>query len=188
MVRPVDSDTKLLAAACEDPRAFALFYRRHAEAVLAHLLRRSRDRELSAELLAEVFAAALAAPRRSHPRRSPPRAWLFGIANNKLSEHYRHGAIDDRARRRLGMQLVEFTDAELERAEDLVDLERRGLSLRALVDDLPIEQREAVLARVVDERGYEEIAAQAGCSQATIRQRVSRGLSRLALWNEEGRT
>jgi RNA polymerase sigma-70 factor (ECF subfamily) len=86
------------------------------------------------------------------------------------------------------MQLVEFTDAELERAEDLVDLERRGLSLRALVDDLPIEQREAVLARVVDERGYEEIAAQAGCSQATIRQRVSRGLSRLALWNEEGRT
>lgn len=182
-----ESDAELLAAAGQDPSAFDRFYRRHADAVLAHLLRRSRSRELAADLLAEVFAAALTAPQRSHPRRAPARAWLFGIANHKLADAYRRGQLDDRARRRLGMQRLEFTDAELERAEELVDLERRGLSLRALVDDLPPEQRDAVLARVVDERGYEQIAAQTGCSQATIRQRVSRGLGRLALWTKEER-
>jgi RNA polymerase sigma-70 factor (ECF subfamily) len=36
-----------------------------------------------------------------------------------------------------------------------------------------------VLARVVGERSYAEIAAQVECSQALVRQRVSRGLATL---------
>ena len=188
MIRAAEIDIDLLAAARKDPEAFDRFYRRHAEAVLVYLLRRSRDREVAADLLAEVFAVALSAPRHRHPRRAPARAWLFGIANHKLAEYYRRGQLDARARARIGMRELAFSDVELERAEELVDLERRGGSLRALVDDLPPEQREAVLARVVEERDSDEIAADTGCSQATIRQRVSRGLGRLATWTQEGRT
>ena len=43
----------------------------------------------------------------------------------------------------------------------------------------PPDQREAVTAHVLDERSYEEIALQAQTSQATVRQRVSRGLRTL---------
>ena len=39
-------------------------------------------------------------------------------------------------------------------------------------------EREAVCARVVDERDYDEIAGALGCSESVVRQRVSRGLSR----------
>jgi DNA-directed RNA polymerase specialized sigma24 family protein len=39
-----------------------------------------------------------------------------------------------------------------------------------------------VLARVVHEREYRDIAAEQGCTEAAARQRVSRGLARLALW------
>lgn len=42
--------------------------------------------------------------------------------------------------------------------------------------DLPAEQRDAVLARVVAERSYTQIAADLEVSEAVVRQRVSRGL------------
>lgn len=76
--------------------------------------------------------------------------------------------------------------ADLLADEELIDL-ARAPSLVALVDDLPVEQRHAVLARIVDERSYVEIAASQSCSQAAARQRVSRGLSRLASWVKEAR-
>jgi RNA polymerase sigma-70 factor (ECF subfamily) len=48
-----------------------------------------------------------------------------------------------------------------------------------LLSDLPEDLREAVVARVLEERDYDEIAAKLGCSQQVVRKRVSRGLTRL---------
>jgi RNA polymerase sigma-70 factor (ECF subfamily) len=52
---------------------------------------------------------------------------------------------------------------------------------------LPAEQRDAVLARVVDERPYPEIAAEMNCSELLVRQRVSRGLRQLRAQIKEPR-
>jgi RNA polymerase sigma-70 factor (ECF subfamily) len=48
-----------------------------------------------------------------------------------------------------------------------------------LLADLPADQRDAVVAHVVDDRGYPELAGELHVSEATVRQRVSRGLSTL---------
>lgn len=48
-----------------------------------------------------------------------------------------------------------------------------------MLDGLPSAQREAVPARVLDERKYEEIARELRTSTLVVRQRVSRGLSTL---------
>jgi DNA-directed RNA polymerase specialized sigma24 family protein len=47
----------------------------------------------------------------------------------------------------------------------------------ALLELIPPDQREAVQARVVDERGYAEIAAALETSETVVRKRVSRGLA-----------
>jgi RNA polymerase sigma factor (sigma-70 family) len=44
-----------------------------------------------------------------------------------------------------------------------------------LLRGLPADQRDAVQARVVDERPHDEIAAELRCSQSVVRKRVSRG-------------
>jgi RNA polymerase sigma-70 factor (ECF subfamily) len=181
------SDERLLAASDGDAEAFAVFYRRHARAVLAYLVYRTRDGEQAIELCAEVFAAALTSAHRFRPGRVPARGWLFGIANNKLAETRRRGRIADRARRRLGIDRITVPDEAYERVEELVDLERRGPPLSLLIDDLPDAQRQAVVARVIEERSYREIAAGQGVSEEVVRQRVSRGLARLAAWSREGR-
>ena len=127
------TDDELLAATPDDPQAYGVFYERHSKAVLGFLAQSSNDVELALDLTAEVFAAALKSARHYRPGEAPARAWLFGIARNKLLSSRRRAALDLSARRRLKMP----------------DLQ------------------------------YAEIAADAGLSQAAIRQRVSRGLAKL---------
>jgi RNA polymerase sigma factor (sigma-70 family) len=179
------SDAELLAATGSEPEAFALFYRRHVEAVLRYLLVRLRRAEPAADLCGEVFAAALEGAARYDAARGPARAWLFMIAHGKLVDSFRRGQVEDRARRRLGMPVRELTDRDIERVEELVDLSR-DFDAAALVGDLPDDQRAAVLARVVDERDYADIAGELKVSQAVVRQRVHRGLASLRTRLREG--
>jgi RNA polymerase sigma factor (sigma-70 family) len=180
------TDAELLAATHADPEAFAVFYRRHLRAVLAFLLARTRRPDLAADVCAETFAAALERRGRFDERRGPARAWLLTMAHSRLIDALRRGQVEDGARRRLGMPARELTDEDLERVEELAGLDG---TVNALVEDLPAEQREAVLARVVSEREYAAIARDTATSEAVIRQRVSRGLRTLrgALQEEGGR-
>jgi DNA-directed RNA polymerase specialized sigma24 family protein len=64
-----DDDALLGRFAAGEAEAFVAFYRRHLASILAFFLRRTGDPELTADLTAEVFAAALLSAHRS------PRGW-----------------------------------------------------------------------------------------------------------------
>jgi RNA polymerase sigma factor (sigma-70 family) len=165
------SDDELLTAGGAD--GFAIFYRRHVDAMLRYHARSTRNPEVAADLTAETFAAALEAKHRFTPGGAPARAWLFGIGMRKLADYRRRGYAEDRARRRLGMERIAPTDEDLRRIEWLAG----DVEVASLVDELPTDQRRAVTARVVDERDYEDIAGELQISPAGVRQRVSRGLA-----------
>jgi RNA polymerase sigma-70 factor (ECF subfamily) len=179
-------DAALLAAAAHEPDAFATFYDRYSEPVFAFLLVRTRRRDLAADLTAETFAAALGgagAYRGTAPTAAP---WLFGIARNKMLDAVRRKRVEDAARRRLGMQPLVVSDEDLAELEARLDLAAHEAWLHEALASLPPDQRDAVLARVVDERDYAEIAAEVSCSPAVVRKRVSRGLATLrAQFSEE---
>lgn len=101
------------------------------------------------------------------------------IPFSKLADSARRNMVADRARRELGMAACRLSDDELERAEEMIDARRMAGDLPALLAELPVEQRAALLARVVEERDYRELAERWSCSEAVVRQRVSRGLSAL---------
>ena len=171
-MEPTPTDDELLSAADRDPDAFAALYRRHAAVLLAWSVRRTGDRERAADLVAETFAAALEGCHRFDPARGTAAAWLFGIARHQAARLAERGAVERKARRRLGMSRPALDDAELERV-------LAGAPASALLDDLPAEQRAAVYGRVVDELDYAEIAARDATTEAAARQRVSRGLASL---------
>ena len=127
--------------------------------------------EVAADLTAETFAAALVARSRYRPQTANAAAWLFAIAHHKLTDYRRRGRAEDRMRARLGMESVPVgaEDAELIRwlGEEVAT---------QLVEELPEDQREAVRAHVLEDRGYAEIAADEQLTEATVRKRVSRGL------------
>ncbi|MGI9184330.1 MAG: RNA polymerase sigma factor [Solirubrobacteraceae bacterium] len=64
--RADDADLLRGIVARQEP-AFAVFYRRHLPRVLAYLLRETGDRETTADLAAEVFAAVMLAAGRYRP-------------------------------------------------------------------------------------------------------------------------
>jgi|SRR4051812_45018775 len=171
-MRPSDrSDEALLTG--RDPAGFEEFYVRHVETVLGFFARRTSDPDLAADLTAETFAAALASRGRYRPAAGAPGAWLFGIAMKKLADAQRRGCAERRARRRLGMERIVLSDADVVRIEALAD----QMPATALVELLAPDQRDAVRLRVVEDRSYADIASSLHVSEAVARKRVSRGLA-----------
>lgn len=177
------SDGELLAATRSDPDAFAAFYDRYERPLVGYFTRRTASPEVAADLAAEVFAAALGAAHRYRPETPSAAGWLFTIAHNTLAKSLRRGRVEADARRRLGIRdPLEFAAEELEQVESAASADGWVIEL---LDRLPAPQREAVRARVLDERSYPDIAGELETSQLVIRQRVSRGLSRLRAELEE---
>ncbi len=138
-------------------------------------MRQTGSREASADLAAEVFAAVLLSAKRYRPQGKSAVPWVIGIARNIVGTSRRRGRVEDRARRRLELEPLELSDLDLERVDALA---AEG-PVMALVDALPEAERQAVRARVIEERSYPEIAAELRCSEQVVRKRVSRGLARV---------
>lgn len=172
----------------EDPDAFGRFYERHAEDLLRYFARRTLDPEAAAELTAETFAEAFASRHRFRERGGGGAPWLYGIAKHELSRFFRSGAVEARARQRLGLPEREVSDEDYERIEELIDFERVGRAIGQALSVLSAEQREAMTLRVIEQRPYVEVAQMLACSEQTARARVSRGLKRLASLLEGGQT
>ena len=166
------SDSELLLGARTHSEPFGVFYERHFALVLAFFRRRVPGPEEAFDLAAETFAAALAAVPRFQPGPEPPQAWLFAIARHKLSEALRRSRIQDEARRALAMQPIQLDDEAIE----ILEATARAPAVE-LLETLAPEQRDAVKAHHVEERGYGEIATELRCSESVIRKRVSRGLA-----------
>jgi RNA polymerase sigma-70 factor (ECF subfamily) len=160
-----------------DREAFGVLYERRHELILAFLLKRTRNPEVAMDLMAETFAAALLALAGRPPKILGTAApWLLTIARNALIDSHRRGRVESAARRRLALEPVEITDSDIEGV--LLVAAETDLLIR-LSEELPADQFDAVRARVLEERDYEEIARELECSPAVIRKRVSRGIATL---------
>lgn len=161
-----------------DRAAFGVFYERHERSVLGFFGAVTRRPELAADLTAETFAAALDGVAGFDPERGSARMWLFGIARNVLANSARRGRVETAARRRIGLETLVLERHHVELIETLVAAEGDAI-VAAWLAELPEDQAIALRARVLDERDYADIANDLRCSEAVVRQRVSRGLGRL---------
>lgn len=160
---------------------FSALYREQALPLAAYFLRRTRDPQVAADLVAETFAAALAGAARFDPDRGSPVGWLYGIARHQLAAFERRHRVEDRARRKLALERLELTATAAERLVAAAEREATARALDEALAELPGDQRTAVVARVVDEQAYAEIAAAAGATEPAVRQRVSRSVGCLTL-------
>jgi RNA polymerase sigma factor (sigma-70 family) len=174
------TDADLLSASARDPDAFGELYDRYAADLLAFFARRTADAQTAADLTAETFAQAFASRGRYRDTGAPAFAWLLAIARHQLARALRHEKVDDRARRRLGMERIELDDASLARIEELADLRAVAPALAAALGRLSAETARAVELRVSEELPYSEVARRLHCSEGAARVRVARGLHQLA--------
>ncbi|WP_354697180.1 RNA polymerase sigma factor [Paraconexibacter sp. AEG42_29] len=171
---PSDESLLALVRREQDGTAFAEFYERYFDVVLAYFARRTSSADVAADLTMETFAGALVSAqvgRSTLPDRAAP--WLFGIARNVLADSYRAGQADSTMRSRLALQPLHLNDEDLQRIDELTE----ETHVLALLQALAPDQRTAVHAYVIEDRSHEQIARDLGTSAFVIRKRVSRGLA-----------
>jgi RNA polymerase sigma-70 factor, ECF subfamily len=179
------SDHKLLEAhVAGDPDAFAILFRRHRDRLWAVALRTMGNPEDAADGLQDGMIAAY---RRAGSFRGEAAVttWLHRVVVNACLDRIRAAKV--RRAEPLPEDLddvgdrgsLSTSDVEADPADLAVADERRRLVLAAL-DQLPADQRAALV--LVDMEGYPvaEVAEMLDCAVGTVKSRCSRGRVRLA--------
>ncbi len=171
-----DGEDKQLAARARlgERLAFERLVRRHQDRVFRFILRMIGNRDEAMDLTQETFLKAY----RALPGWRPEArfsTWLFQIARNVAL---------DALRRRRHTEFVSLTAGPDEEPiepcdtaplpeERLADKQRIGL-LECALRDLPVEQREILLLRELEDMSYADIAATLNIESGTVKSRLAR--------------
>jgi RNA polymerase sigma factor (sigma-70 family) len=171
--RPVlatQTDTRLvdLARAGYEP-AFETIVSRYRAALLRYA-ERFLSRERAEDAVQQSFVSAYEAMLRDDSALNL-RPWLYRIAHNASlnalrDRGLRHSELDE------NIDGVERPDQALERAQGLGDV-------LTAVQALPERQRDAIVLRELEGRSYDEIAAELGVSNGSVRQLLNRARNSL---------
>jgi RNA polymerase sigma factor (sigma-70 family) len=161
-----------------DPDAFEAFYREHIEAVQRFVSRRVADRELAADLTADVFLATIESAGTYRASRGTPVAWLFGVARVVVSaERRRKGREWHATNRLLGRRLLDPDDAA--RIDERLDAGAQSRRLYDAIAHLPEGQRAVLELIAVDDLSLTEAAGALGISPLAARVRLHRARKRM---------
>ena len=172
-------DDRLLAqVAAGDRRAFETLYDRYAAIVFGLALRMLGDRSSAEEAVQEIFWRVWQRLG-SFDRSRAFAPWLFGIAHNYC--------IDELRRRKVRPQPVYEDDEhpvlssipdESDVGDTAIQAEQQR-TVRAAIDQLPDEQRQALLLAYYGGLTQQEIAARLGNPLGTVKTRMRLGLQKL---------
>jgi RNA polymerase sigma-70 factor (ECF subfamily) len=178
-VPPADprSDAELLHDRTDPEGTFALFYRRHVDALLRFCASRGADADTAADVTSDTFLSALSHREAYDATYPDARLWLLSIASRKLIDRHRQAAGDRHRQQALMATAPRPTDRDRDAYAAL--LEGDGGRALDVLADLPENQRDAIRERVLHDRHYADIARDLGLSEQATRQQVSRGLARL---------
>jgi RNA polymerase sigma-70 factor (ECF subfamily) len=193
-LRDLDDLALLEAHAGGDPDAFGVLFTRHRDRLWAVALRTTGNPEDAADALQEALISAY---KRAADFRGDAQVttWMHRIVVNASLDRLRRNKV--RAARPLPDDLEEYAGrgavlasalAEDDPELSAVRSDQRTVVLAAL-DELPADQRAALV--LVDMEGYpvEEAARILGCPSGTVKSRCARGRRRLAeLLRETGVT
>jgi phosphoribosylaminoimidazole-succinocarboxamide synthase len=156
-----------------DPDAFELFYREHFDAVRRFVVRRVGDPHLAADVIADVFVAALSSANAYRPEQGEPIRWLYGVARNVVAGERRRSARERMAVRRVsGRALLDADD--LADLIERIDAEAASRELYEAMDRLADDDRCLLELVALDGLATREAARIVGLTQVTARVRLHR--------------
>jgi RNA polymerase sigma factor (sigma-70 family) len=178
MAAELTDEELMVAYAAGDSAAFETLYSRHRGPLFRFMLHQVREHGTAEELYQDVWQRVITARERYRPE-ARFSTWLFQIAHNRLTDHWRAqqhrpaapADAVERAEREADPQTPERQLSAFE--------ERRRLQLA--LQELPADQREVVLLRLEQELSLEQIGEITGVGRETVKSRLRYALDKLRL-------
>ena len=168
-----DEERNLVERAKRDPREFGALYDRHFQQIYRFVYSRVREQTAAEDVTSEVFIKALRAMPRYQDTGRPFAAWLYQIAVNAIADRYRS--------LRPAQPLEDFHDLSVagpaleEQAAQRDEIRR----IWSLVEELPHQQRTALVLKFQEDMKIEDIAVAMGKTPGAVKLLIHRGVSRL---------
>jgi RNA polymerase sigma-70 factor (ECF subfamily) len=166
-------ERELVERAKRDPDAFGALYDRYFPQIYRFAYSRLREQSLAEDVTQEVFFKALRNIGRYTYSGHPFSSWLYQIALNAVADHYRG--------QRGEVELEEATGLASQAPEVVDEVIRRDRSHRVwtAIDQLPRQQRAAMVLKFGEDRKIDEIAQILGKSSGAVKLLLHRGVERL---------
>jgi len=155
----------------------AVLFERHHRPLFRYFVSMNRNREISEDLVQDVFFRMLRYRESYDPQQSFA-AWMYQIARNTNIDHAQK-------RKAEVVGIDEFTDRQTEpvsAAPGPEDLASRGQDIALLkraMDRLPADKREILILARYQGLKYEDIATMLECEVGTVKVRVYRAMRAL---------
>ncbi len=155
-----------------DTAQLALLFERYNAALFRYLLNLTRDRQLSEDLVQDVFFRVLKYARTYDPSLSFP-VWLYGMARNAYFDSLR--------KRKSEVTSLDLNEMRSKDAmpEELMSRKQDAADLQKALSKLPEDKREILLLNRFHNLRYEDIARILQCEAGTVRVRAYRALKEL---------
>ena len=159
------------AARAGEPRAWDALLRDRQLPLFAYVAELTRDREAARDIVQETFAGAV---RHIGSLRDEARfaSWLFGIAHQKCVAHFRRARRHDARFAENETMPEERCDEAMEDPRERLMREEQAAEFFDLVEQLPTDQRSALLLHVLEDFSLEEIATITAVPVGTVKSRL----------------
>jgi len=156
-----------------DPTAFAEIYDRYQPAIFRYISCRVSDVAIAEDLTSEVFVHLVESIDGFTYQGRPLLAWLYTIARNLVTDHYRSAGRDSTVPLHEG--LTDDSPNPGEAAEHALDQQRLSAALAHLTE----EQRQVILLKFFEGLDNESIAQILGKSYGAVKSLQHRALEAL---------
>jgi RNA polymerase sigma-70 factor, ECF subfamily len=168
-----------------DDSAFTALYKRFSGSLYGMAFRMMNDAKEAEDVLQEGFTYIWRKAGTYDPNRSSPFAWAAMITRNKAIDRLRVRQRIEKLRERVTAE-ESFYQNKDEASADEPTLRERGAIVRSALQDIPLEQRQALELSFFGGLTHEQIAERLDTPLGTIKARIRRGLLRLRDCLKEG--
>jgi RNA polymerase sigma-70 factor (ECF subfamily) len=170
---PVDEEQRWVERAKRDPEAFGHLYDLYFGKIYGYIYRRVGDRQVAEDLTSETFTKALVHIRSYTYTGQPFVAWLYRIAANVVTDHYRSrrnaAPLDEGVR-------LPATDPTPEEVALQLDDQR---AVARAIQTLSPDQQDVILLRFSAGLRLKEIAQVVGKTEGAVKALMFRALGNL---------
>ena len=177
------TESEIIRLAKTDRKYFGVLYNNYFEAIFRFVFKRlGGDEAIAGDLTQQTFIKAMANMDRYEDRGLPFSSWLYRIAQNEVSMHFRSSKKECNVPIDEGRITDMATEAKLEVQYMSMDEQEK---LVDLLNELPEEHLDLIELRFFHQLSFKQIAEIYTISEANAKMRTYRILERInKMWNK----